>query len=462
MAEMDVADNIRIVQRPRNGDNIICFAGNRLIRRYQSRDIFHADVHRIDLQLHSPLPGKSDGSLRQPVDPVAILHREALYSNAVEAAADCAVKRLKRLLEQLPLHSGKRRPHLWISGVARDRSADLGVTVHVRPFVKALRQRQIKMAGRKGKVQFSSLRNCPFKPDLSAAFQASAEIIEAQRRTVSGKRRLRLGDRYAVDGSVPCGNTAIKLKRRHVCSLAGKSQIRRKAAAKSLRRVPQGSDINIHQRDRAVIALSRQIKFPCAPDRSAKSLRRQRMHREMAFPPNGLRRRIFQRIPIQRPLRCPKLAIRHRRRRRPRNRGAKSHRSLKRTFLKEQRRIKSIRFRDEIKRRLPGTKHDGAANRRLLPRARRAKANRHLAVRKINAARDLVHVRFPHPRRPLGENHLPVIAIAPRRAPQGERTALHFPAPYRNSFRQRPFRNPSQIARDVDIRSRDIKVQLLA
>ena len=80
--EVDIADRMRIVKRPRELDDVIDIARDRLIGRNERRHVLHARAHRIDLQVDASLARKADRSVDEPDLATAALHREIVDANA--------------------------------------------------------------------------------------------------------------------------------------------------------------------------------------------------------------------------------------------------------------------------------------------------------------------------------------------------------------------------------------------
>ena len=74
--EVDVAHRVRIVECPRELDDIVDIARDRLIGRNERRHILHACADRVDLQVNAPLARKADRPVHKPDLAPAALHRE--------------------------------------------------------------------------------------------------------------------------------------------------------------------------------------------------------------------------------------------------------------------------------------------------------------------------------------------------------------------------------------------------
>ena len=123
--EMHVADGVGIVERPREFDDVVNVARDRLVGRNERRDILHTRPHRVDLHIDAPLARKADRAIDEPDLAPIPLHRKIMDADARERALCAEDQAVKGLIHQLSARRRHLHLHVWIRDIAVHLAADV-------------------------------------------------------------------------------------------------------------------------------------------------------------------------------------------------------------------------------------------------------------------------------------------------------------------------------------------------
>ena len=136
--EMHVADGVGIVERPREFDDVVNVARDRLVGRNERRDILHARPHRVDLHIDAPLARKADRTVDKPDLAPIPLHRKIMDADARERALRAEDQAVKGLIHQLSARRRHLHLHVWIRDIAVHLAADVRDPRKAQPIIEAV------------------------------------------------------------------------------------------------------------------------------------------------------------------------------------------------------------------------------------------------------------------------------------------------------------------------------------
>ena len=151
--EMHVADGVGIVERPREFDDVVDVARDRLVGRNERRDILHARPHRVDLHIDAPLSGKTDRAVDKPDLAPIPLHRKIMDADARERALRAEDQAVKGLMHQLSARRRHLHLHVWIRDIAVHLAADVRESRKAQPIIEVIQQGEIDMPAVKAEIQ---------------------------------------------------------------------------------------------------------------------------------------------------------------------------------------------------------------------------------------------------------------------------------------------------------------------
>ena len=229
--EMHVSDSVGIVERPREFDDVVDVARDRLVGRDERRDILHARPHRVDLHIDAPLARKADRTVDKPDLAPIPLHRKIMDADARERALCAEDQAVKRLMHQLSARRRHLHLHVRIRDIAVHLAADVRESRKAETIIEAVQQGEIDMPAVKAEIERRSAADRPLDAEIRSMGKFQAEKINRQILAAQGKGRIRALDRHGTIHPIQHLCTAVNGKPRALRPLSFDAEIGRERTA---------------------------------------------------------------------------------------------------------------------------------------------------------------------------------------------------------------------------------------
>ena len=325
--EVNIADRVRVVERPRELYDVVDVARNRLIRRDKRRHILHACTHRIDLKVDAPLTRETNGSIHEPYLTPTALHREIVDADARERSLRTKEQTVERLIQEIPIHRRDAHLNVRIVHVAVHLPREIRQPREMETPIQAIEQGEIRMCTVETQVERRTAHNLPLDAELRSIGELHAEEVDRQIAPSEDKGRVRMFHENHTIAAVEHLRTAVD--RRCIRPLSVYAKIGAQRAVEILghgcRKRTQPRESNAVRREMRRIGLVSCVKDTRARELAVKDLRRQIMERNGPIRIGNIRGHRAERYVIDGPLRRREMPLGHRRRKRPRHMHIRRH-----------------------------------------------------------------------------------------------------------------------------------------